>query len=208
MQLIIVRHGETEANTRGIIAGQSDTGLTEQGREQARRLGMRFMRDDIELIMSSDLRRARETTVEIMRYVNAPTQYKPCLRERSWGELEGLPVNAFSQAAEASGQPYHEYKPPGGESLLDLRERTRDFLNALEGAGHKGSVLISGHHSVNKMLLMCLFAWEWDKWREIRQGNACASIVELDERRTPRLVILNCGKHLHNGVEAGSSIPV
>ena len=61
MTLILVRHGESEGNARGVITGSLDLDLTELGREQARRVGARFAEHPIAAIYSSTLQRAANT---------------------------------------------------------------------------------------------------------------------------------------------------
>ncbi len=56
-----IRHGSTEWNRLGKLQGQLDTDLTEEGREQARLLGLRLAKETWDGIISSDLTRARET---------------------------------------------------------------------------------------------------------------------------------------------------
>lgn len=93
LKLWIVRHGQTDWNTRLLIQGWTDIPLNSTGREQARKLhayisGIRFHR-----IFSSDLLRAYETAQILSG--NRPEQIEKTdsLRERCFGDAEGRPRN-------------------------------------------------------------------------------------------------------------------
>src|ERR1051325_11295740 len=60
-QIIIVRHGQTEWNIRGIRQGHLDSRLTERGMAQAKALGARLSREKFTALYSSDLGRAVDT---------------------------------------------------------------------------------------------------------------------------------------------------
>ena len=89
-----IRHGSTEWNRLGKLQGQLDTDLTEEGREQARLLGLRLAKENWDGIMSSDLTRARETAQIISDLVGDSDLYERIrgLRERKYGQVEGTTV--------------------------------------------------------------------------------------------------------------------
>jgi broad specificity phosphatase PhoE len=86
--LLLVRHGETDWNRDGRWQGHSDTELNDVGRDQARRLAGQL--DDVDVIYSSDLVRARETAEIVGARLGMPVRLDRRLRERSFGAWEGL----------------------------------------------------------------------------------------------------------------------
>lgn len=85
-----VRHGTTEWNQAGRLQGQLDTNLTEEGREQAVKLGQALRGGPWQGVVSSDLRRARETAELIAEHAGLPLLRTDArLREKGFGELEG-----------------------------------------------------------------------------------------------------------------------
>lgn len=98
--LTLVRHGETDWNLQRRIQGSTDIPLNDTGRDQARRVGAqlrtRFAVPGEVVIASSDLSRARETAALIADELGAagPVTY-PDLRERGYGDAEGLDVAEF-----------------------------------------------------------------------------------------------------------------
>src|SRR5688572_8709829 len=101
-----LRHGESESNRLKIVAGSMDVELTDAGREQARAAIDLVRPLGITHVVSSNLRRARETAAIVSRALALPHLVIPELGERNWGELEGKPL-----AVRVRGLP-----PPGAET--------------------------------------------------------------------------------------------
>ncbi len=130
--LILIRHGETDWNRDRRIQGTTDIPLNDTGRAQAREtaeaLRARLDRTLPLTVASSDLARARETAEIIAAELGAgaPLVY-PGLRERRYGEAEGMHVEDFR----ARWGDWHTAEVPGAESWPDLRARA---LSALASA--------------------------------------------------------------------------
>ena len=121
--LTLVRHGETDWNAGGRIQGSTDIPLNDTGRAQAREVAATLAADlagrDV-VVVSSDLSRAAETADTIADALGtAVTRRLPGLRERSYGDAEGMDAVTF---AEAFG-PWHAAQVPGAEEWPVVRER-------------------------------------------------------------------------------------
>ena len=88
--LLLVRHGETDWNADGRLQGHTDRPLSDYGRRQARKLAAELCGEEIEAIYSSDLARARETAEIVGEQLGLPIELDPELREKDWGNWEGL----------------------------------------------------------------------------------------------------------------------
>jgi broad specificity phosphatase PhoE len=112
-QLIFCRHGETESNAGGWLAGWLDGELTARGWAQAAQAAERLRGERVAAIYASPLRRARETAEVIAATLGLPVVTVDGLQERHWGELEGgaFPGDLTRQ------------KVPGGESLTAFEAR-------------------------------------------------------------------------------------
>ena len=86
-----LRHGETEANLRRVVAGSRDVPLTKIGHEQARAAAAALKSCGITAIYSSALQRARDTADYVARELGLPVRVVLELSERNWGVLEGKP---------------------------------------------------------------------------------------------------------------------
>jgi probable phosphoglycerate mutase len=122
--LTLVRHGETDWNRDGRIQGSTDIPLNDTGRSQAREAGLTFREainaDAATVVASSDLLRAAETADIIARELGAagPARY-PGLRERSYGEAEGMTTVDFR----TKWGDWHTAPVPGAETSDELRDR-------------------------------------------------------------------------------------
>ena len=119
--LRFVRHGATAANSAQLrCGGDLDLPLTALGHEQAQRAADQVARLDppVDLIVTSDLRRTRETATAIARRLPAAQIIiEPAFAERRLGSWNLLPI-VYSQPWFESGQ-----TPPGGESDAEFVER-------------------------------------------------------------------------------------
>jgi broad specificity phosphatase PhoE len=86
--LILARHGETDWNRDGRFQGHADTPLNARGREQARALAEDVA--EVDVIYSSDLKRATETARVVADRLGLEVRIDPRLRERGFGAWEGL----------------------------------------------------------------------------------------------------------------------
>ena len=89
-QIVIVRHGQTEWNIRGIRQGYLDSPLTARGMAQAKALAQRLAREKFTALYSSDLGRAVQTAQEIADVTGHTIVTDARLRERHLGILQGL----------------------------------------------------------------------------------------------------------------------
>ena len=89
-ELLLVRHGETDWNAVGRLQGHTDRPLSDHGRKQARRLAAELDGEEFDAVYASDLARARETAEIVAERLHLPVLLDPDLREKDWGNWEGL----------------------------------------------------------------------------------------------------------------------
>lgn len=93
MRLCLIRHGQTEENQARILQGHLPGVLSEQGREEAMELRGRLDLDVFDVILSSDLKRVRDT-VDILLdgRKDIPWIVSRDLREVDWGSMTGMKI--------------------------------------------------------------------------------------------------------------------
>ena len=155
MELLLVRHGETLENVKGIVQGQTAGGaLTEKGIRQAEKVAEELRGEKIDIIYSSDLERAKRTAVIISKNHLVPVLFTPLLRERSFGEYEGGPTERIDEWAEKTGKNRYHVEPKGGETIDEFYSRVKGVLAKI-AASHHGNekVVIVTHKGAMRMIL-------------------------------------------------------
>jgi broad specificity phosphatase PhoE len=176
--LILVRHGETEANARGLLLGRADPPLSLAGRLQAQALAALIPADA--RIVASPLRRARETAEAFGRAVDV----EPAWIELDYGALDGHPIGDIPAAMWHQWRTDPHFAPDGGESLATLGTRVRAACESLSSEARGGDVVVVSHVSPIKAAI----GWALDAGDEIAWKLfvrlASMSRIRIDERGT------------------------
>jgi broad specificity phosphatase PhoE len=206
MNLLLIRHGESIANTEGRLQGQLDSALSDRGREQARSLLSRLLRERraVSVIYASDLGRAAETAEILAAGLSTPVVLDARLREYDvgiltgviWREVEFLYPEQWHQMHHTDawvhfpGQEGREaFYTRVAAALADIRARHED----------DETVALVAHGGSLSVLLAQLLGLDSGRPLPFRLGNASLSIVELGERRV-RLDLLNDTCHLDGDI--------
>lgn len=148
-RLIAVRHGETAWNRESRIQGHTDIPLNDIGLWQADRVGAAMAHEGIQAIYSSDLLRACLTAQAIGRATALPVHLEAGLRERHFGELEGLTHDEihtrWPEQARRWKQRDPAYGPLGGETLTEFYQRCVGQLTRL-AQRHLGQTIVVVAH--------------------------------------------------------------
>ncbi|TDD19729.1 histidine phosphatase family protein [Kribbella turkmenica] len=143
VKLIYETHSTTLDNEQGIATGWLPGRLSEAGLREAAGLGVR--RREVDIVFSSDLRRAVQTVEAAGLTVPHFLDWR--LRECNYGSLNGSPRKALEPRAERVHTPF-----PGGQSYWEVMELTRSFLEDLK-RWHDGKVVLVVAHSANRWSL-------------------------------------------------------
>ena len=182
MQLVIVRHGRTEANARGLLLGRSDVELDAVGRAQAERLAAAI--GPVDRIISSPLARARQTAEALARLSGVDVATEPRLIELDYGDYDG---RAFDDVPADTWRRWRSdltFAPPRGESLHDLGLRVRAFLDELTAERSDATVALVSHVSpIKAAVAWALGAGDELTWR-LHVTPASISRVDIGRRGT------------------------
>ncbi len=162
MKLILLRHGETEEEKKGIILGSLPGILSREGRKQADKIAeiIKLASPQPEIIISSDLARAADYAAIIGRALDLKIEFDPLARERSAGEVEGIAQDKIDwESYEKIAKPLRKHA--GGESFEDVRVRAKEFLKKTENLPFQTVLLIS-HSVFLAMLTTEACSWSLD----------------------------------------------
>ena len=163
--LILVRHGQSEWNSKNLFTGWKDPGLTELGIKEAKDAGKLIADKGIlfNLMYTSMLTRAQKTgdlILQEMRHPEITIIKNEALNERNYGRLAGL--NKDDARKKWGDDQVHIWRrsfdipPPDGESLKDTAERVLPYFKSeimpkvIEGS----SILIAAHGNSLRSLIM------------------------------------------------------
>ena len=141
-RLLLVRHGETVDNVNQIMQGQTQGELTQKGVLQAEELAQQMRDEQIDVFVSSDLKRSIDTCWIIAQSHGLPVVQTPLLRERDWGGFTGRFIPDLKD----------ETWPDDIESITDLRTRAKAFLDFIRKQYPEKTVLAVGHGIINKAI--------------------------------------------------------
>lgn len=191
-KITLIRHGETEANTRGGWQGQTDSELTDRGHAQVARLAERL--DPPRLLISSDLGRAATSAAAL-----GSAELDPRWREFHFGDWEGLTtaeIEAQFPGGLASLRSESDYRPEGGESTAEFAARILGAMTAVASRLEDGeeAVVVTHGGLIHSLVSFILGA---DRRRLALPANASATtIVFDDEPLVTRVFIYNDATHL------------
>ena len=190
-RLLLVRHGNTKGNSAKRFWGQTDVELSPAGIRQAKGLRNRLATEKIDLIYTSNLRRASLTAEIIASHHQLEVTICPELLEINFGKAEGLTFKEIGQLypelVKAWSTRDLAFRYPGGESLGDLNNRVIKFLDRLEKHTPDETILIVAHSGILRLLICHLLRIEPLNSRKLRTDLASLSIVET----YPQVAILN-----------------
>lgn len=199
-RILMVRHGATVLSAEDRFAGATDVELSDEGREQARRLAERLSREKIGAVYASPLGR----TVETARILAAPhdLEVQTCdgFREVSHGHWEGMKRRDVEEKfpdemAEWEKDPY-TFAPAGGESGLAVTARALPALINLVRKHPGETILIVSHKATIRLLLSSLLGFDPRRYRDnLDQKPAALNIVDFRGPTRARLSLFNDTSH-------------
>lgn len=200
-RLILVRHGEVDANRVFAYLGRRDDTLNANGIAQARALADAFTGVRVDRVVSSPLQRALETAEAIAETSGAPLEIDPRLIELDFGSWEGRSRAEVVGTGEQERRAVERWEAdpslptPGGESLLELQERVVGWANDAARNGKGRTVLTVSHMGPVKTLLCAALGLPLTSARRIFLDPATVSVIDWGDPPVVRLV----NGHAHLG---------
>ena len=166
LDILLIRHGETDWNVDKRLQGHIDIPLNAEGQRQAAALGRALESEPLDAIYASDLQRARDTAQAVATLQGKTVQIDPALRERCYGGFEGLQHVDIQQrypedfAAWKSRELDARY--PAGERIAEtMREFSGRAVGAVSAIAHQ--VAAGGQRKIAIVthggVLECIYRW-------------------------------------------------
>jgi len=184
--VLLLRHGRTAANARGILAGRAaGVDLDGQGRRQARSLGSRLREVPLDAVVHSPLERCVQTADLILdgRADPVPRHVDERLVECDYGRWSGRALADLARDplwAQVQSTP-SSVVFPGGESMLAMAERAVACVRYWVAAVPDGVVALVSHGDVLKAILSDALGQPFDLFQRIAVGPGSLSVVAYSE---------------------------
>lgn len=174
MEIVLLRHGETEWSLTGQHTSHTDLPLTERGRERARARAPEVAERDYALVLTSPLRRARETC-ELMG-LGDRAEIEPALTEWEYGEYEGLTTPQIRE--ERPDWWLWRDGCPGGEQPEQVGARADRVLARLRDAG--GDVIVFAHGHILRVVAARWLAQEVEFGSRLALSAGSVSVLGFE----------------------------
>jgi 2,3-bisphosphoglycerate-dependent phosphoglycerate mutase len=193
--LVLVRHGESEWNSKNLFTGWKDVALSAKGIEEARAAGRRLKAKGLSFDVgyTSALKRAQDTlqlVLEELGQSGLEAHRDQALNERDYGDLSGL--NKDDARKKWGEEQVHIWRrsyavnPPGGESLRDTGARvwpyylTRILPEVMRGR----RVIVSAHGNSLRSLVMVLDRLDTEQILKLELATGVPLVYRLNADTT------------------------
>ena len=218
IRLVLVRHGLSSFNAKGLIQGRTDDSLlTEEGYEQARKAGKALSKINFDKIYSSPLVRAAETAKTIKNSLSKKQDiiFDNNLLEVDLSEWSGLKIDEIKNKFPEI-YPIWKNDPENlilkrsnnktYEPIQELFHQANNFLENIFKIYLEDddvNILVVGHNAILRCLILLLLGKPKQGFRKIRLENASFSILNIsrhNESFKTQIECLNQTSHLNNNI--------
>jgi probable phosphoglycerate mutase len=152
----LLRHGQTEHTPERRYSGRNDLPLSLTGRAEAEAAAVRAGQLGIDVVVSSPIRRTRETAETVAAALGVPVELDDDLAELDFGDLEGLTLDEALAEHPLAVRRFTSdvtVKAPGGESIADVSARVARARRRILDRHAGRTVLVVSHVTPIKLLL-------------------------------------------------------
>lgn len=200
----LVRHGTTEWNQQLRYQGRADNPLDEAGERQGSLLENYFADIDVDLGVTSPLKRAKKTLEYCLAAQKhaVPVLVDPSVIEFDFGDADGMTKEQLRQNYPEFYRMYvlnedrGHSAAPGGESLAQVYCRMRDGVLRIAREHQGSTIVIASHGTAIQTFLNFASGIPWQEMKHFLLYNVSVSCVEIGADGTPRIVYIGDRRHI------------
>lgn len=189
MEICLVRHGETDWNRIGKLQGHTDIELNATGIQQANACAEFLKQTDYELVLTSPLKRAKQTATIIANKKGLPIIEMPLFIERNYGAAEGL-------TPEERALKFPDFNYPNQESREALTNRVMLGLEQIRLQHNAKKIIVVAHGGVINSILAALSQNKIGSGKT-KLTNACLSTIQFVDDHW-QIINFNMDTHLND----------
>jgi len=196
LELIFIRHGQTDYNAKRLVMGRQPIPLNDVGAEQVDQLAGKLEGGGIDAVITSPVLRARQTADAIAKRLGGlGVEEAAALAELDYGEWVNRDIDVL--IAENPGE-WRKYRTrpdsmrfPGGESIKDASRRVGAYLDGLVKMSEGKRLVLVSHADVIKIAIVHLLGLDLRQMARLSIDNCAVCMVRMTPNSGPRLVILS-----------------
>lgn len=198
-KVILVRHGLTTWNREFRYQGHADIPLSEEGCQQAEKLGKRLATEKIAVVYASDLGRATHTAKVIADQHQLSVNLLPALREINFGLWEGKTYPELSKDYNETVRELFttpaDLQIPQGETFRQVKERAYAAILDIVQKHPEETIAVVSHGGTIRAILCAVLDLDLNKLWNIKQDNTAVNVLEFYENKA-LVALLNDTHHL------------
>jgi len=173
--LFLVRHGRTAINVGNKLQGRIDHPLDEVGQQQA--VEIASVLKGIDRVISSPLIRAKQTADAF----GLPVEVDPRFIELDYGDFDGMLQKDVPALTWKEWRSDNNFRPPNGESLIELDLRVREALGELINEARTKNIVVVSHVSPIKAAIAWTIGIDVSSCWRMLLDRASISRIEITE---------------------------
>jgi probable phosphoglycerate mutase len=179
--LFLVRHAAHDLIGRVLCGRVGGVRLGAEGRRQAERLAARLSREPVAALYTSPLERARETAAPIAARLGIEPEVAEAITDVEYGEWSGKRFEELDRDPRWSAWNAAKgtYRPPGGETVLDVQHRAIGHVERVVAAHSQGGAVLVSHCDVIKAVLAYFLGLAVEGIAKFEISPASVSIVAV-----------------------------
>ena len=197
-RILLLRHGQIQANVDGHWHGSTDSVLTDFGVRQAKETGSFLEKNaNIGKVFSSPLQRCLHTAHHASGFDLEDIEIVPGFAEMSIGDWEGTPYKLLAEKYDFINRSTFDvnYAAPKGESIQQVFTRFESALTSMpDNLELSQDILVVSHGAALAIALAGLVDGDITKWQNYYFSNCSLTELHLDPK--PTLGQLNSSAHL------------
>jgi probable phosphoglycerate mutase len=206
-ELLLIRHGQSTANSKGILAGRDESiELSELGLMQAKQLANFLSEKKVDRIYSSPLKRCLQTITPLGKSVGKKVLLEESFIEMHYGDWSGEKLSKLAKKPEwkTIQENPGSFTFPGGESFKGMQQRVKKRIPEILLPGK--TIVVCSHGDVIKMILASLMGLKLNDFQQFVIEPASISILSIGNRNT--LIRSNSTAHLSGSGSAKAKSPL
>jgi len=182
--IVLTRHGHVEGIDPPRFRGRAELALTERGRRQVQATARRISAGwRVDAVYTSPMQRCIATGQAIAASAHVESRVLDPLNDIDYGDWQGRTHDEVRAASPELFKLWHDaphlVRFPGGESLQDLVARAADALRLVLDRHRDGTVVLVGHDSVNRAMLLLLADQPLSAYWRLSQDPCGISEIKL-----------------------------